>query len=396
MTEVVSGTKRIPSTLQAVFLASNRGKDVHKPPSKMFSRNWFFQRKAGVENRKVSSKSRLMEEDQETPVSPSLKQTKMEEEQEKKPVVPPSSLKQTKVRAKARSSTPPCSSLQGYIDVLMHSRGYSTKRFTTLQSAYYNKPTPLQQASYDSHLLEVTRTRDFDKLKSVLSSGISPNPCNQYGESLVHRVCRLGDHELLESFLENGCSVQVSDDYGRTPLHDACRAATPALETVKLILKADPGLIHMADCHGSIPFAGVRKEHWSVWIEFIKENKDEFWPSIKDGKHGPPLLTLNESNTRPLLDPKNALTIELAKMVASGRIEPEEAQFLKHDQDGEETAEMTDEPSDDGDYDCDYDSDSDSDHSFGSQSTFDDDEMNDILLNLTALQSKPISWSSNH
>jgi hypothetical protein len=50
MTEVVSGTKRIPSTLQAVFLSSNRGKDVRKPPpekiaSKMLSRNWFFQRK---------------------------------------------------------------------------------------------------------------------------------------------------------------------------------------------------------------------------------------------------------------------------------------------------------------------------------------------------------------
>jgi hypothetical protein len=50
--------------------------------------------------------------------------------------------------------------------------------------------------------------------------------------------------------------------------------------------------------------------------------------------------------------------------------------------------EMSDEPSsdDDGDFDCDYDS-----ESFGSESTFDDDEMNDILLNLTALQSKPIS-----
>ena len=40
---------RIPVTLQAVFLASNRGKEVHKPPpasvaSKVFIRNWLFQR----------------------------------------------------------------------------------------------------------------------------------------------------------------------------------------------------------------------------------------------------------------------------------------------------------------------------------------------------------------
>jgi hypothetical protein len=43
---------RIPATLQAVFLASNRGKEVNKPPpaavaSKVFFRNWLFQRQTG-------------------------------------------------------------------------------------------------------------------------------------------------------------------------------------------------------------------------------------------------------------------------------------------------------------------------------------------------------------
>lgn len=42
---------RIPLTLQAVFLASNRGRDVNKPPPervayKVFFRNWLFQRQA--------------------------------------------------------------------------------------------------------------------------------------------------------------------------------------------------------------------------------------------------------------------------------------------------------------------------------------------------------------
>jgi hypothetical protein len=41
-------TSRIPLGLQAVFLASNRGKEVHMPPpekaaSKTFTRNWLFQ-----------------------------------------------------------------------------------------------------------------------------------------------------------------------------------------------------------------------------------------------------------------------------------------------------------------------------------------------------------------
>jgi hypothetical protein len=48
---------RIPATLQAVFLASNRGRDVNKPPpakvaSKVFFRNWLFQRQAGSKEEK--------------------------------------------------------------------------------------------------------------------------------------------------------------------------------------------------------------------------------------------------------------------------------------------------------------------------------------------------------
>jgi hypothetical protein len=43
---------RIPATLQAVFLASNRGNEVNKPPpakvaSKVYLRGWLFQRQVG-------------------------------------------------------------------------------------------------------------------------------------------------------------------------------------------------------------------------------------------------------------------------------------------------------------------------------------------------------------
>jgi hypothetical protein len=47
---------RIPATLQAVFLASNRGKEVNSPPpakvaSKVYHRNWLFQRQDGSKAR---------------------------------------------------------------------------------------------------------------------------------------------------------------------------------------------------------------------------------------------------------------------------------------------------------------------------------------------------------
>ncbi len=76
---------------------------------------------------------------------------------------------------------------------------------------------------------------------------------------------------------------------------------------------------------------------------------DVFWPLIinKDGDQGPLLLTLDGPNTRPVPDPKNALTIELAKMVASGRMEPEEVEVLRYDgQDEDETEFVIDDDSD--------------------------------------------------
>jgi hypothetical protein len=54
-----SRQSRIPFTLQAVFLASNRGNEVHKPPpekvaSKVFFRNWLFQRQSNSANKRNS------------------------------------------------------------------------------------------------------------------------------------------------------------------------------------------------------------------------------------------------------------------------------------------------------------------------------------------------------
>jgi hypothetical protein len=50
----------IPATLQAVFLASNRGKEVNKPPpasvaSKVFFHNWLIQRQTESKERDVPS-----------------------------------------------------------------------------------------------------------------------------------------------------------------------------------------------------------------------------------------------------------------------------------------------------------------------------------------------------
>ena len=59
-----TSTSRIPLVLQAVFLASNRGKEVTKAPpdkvaSKTYTRNWMFQGLRSGTKRKAKREDRL-------------------------------------------------------------------------------------------------------------------------------------------------------------------------------------------------------------------------------------------------------------------------------------------------------------------------------------------------
>ena len=235
---------------------------------------------------------------------------------------------------------------QAYLDVLIHSRGYSTRRYRTLQTGYYSKPTAFQQASYNVYLVKLVRANDVEKLRAVMQAGISPNPCNAYGESLVHMVCRRGDYEFLKMLLEIGTSIQVSDDYGRTPLHDACWAAEPSFQTVELIAAKDIALFHMTDSRGAVPLSYVRRDHWPLWIEFLESKKDEWWPVRTEEDKPAPLVDV-APNERPVPEPANALSIELAGMVASGVMSPAEAALLMEGDDDDDEEDSDDETSDD-------------------------------------------------
>lgn len=292
---------------------------------------------------------------------------------------------------------------QIYLDEIRKSRGYSSKRYNTLQTGYYNKPTEYQKASYDVYMIGLVKRKDEESdidLNARLQSGISPNPCNMHGESLLHMICRRGDYKLLQILLNNGCCTQVADDYGRTPLHDACWAANPAFETVDLLLKNDLTLLHMTDCRGYLPLSYVRKDHWPVWIDFIDKMKDEYWPVIEqqqqtedntEGMSSTSTSTcfLNEApshrkklisalvdekpNTRPLQDPINALPLDLATLVASGKIEPDEAIQIRN-QRLVASAVAENEKEDENDADSIDDDDSDDDDSDSDDDDSDDDD----------------------
>lgn len=246
----------------------------------------------------------------------------------------PSSPVITMAKPTTETSTTAQTSPQDYLNSLLRSRGYSTECFHTLQTAYYNKPTPLQLASYDSHLVDLVRRRDLKALEGIIQSGISLNPCNAHGESLIHTICRLGDAEILQMFIRGGCTVQVSDDYGRTPLHDACWTVTPNFLVVEVLLLADVNLLNLLDARGTTPLSYVRKENWRAWIQFLESKKDIYWAPRDLSAATPeaaPLLAMHGPNTRPVVNPPNALEPRLAMMVAAGKMKPKEVELLRRD-----------------------------------------------------------------
>lgn len=216
---------------------------------------------------------------------------------------------------------------QVVLDRLIQARGYSTQNFCSLEGAYYCKPTELQQASYGVKTVQVVRQSDEDALTQMLDCGLSPNPCNPFGESIVHMVCRRGDTKMLKVLIDKGCSLQVTDDFGRTPLHDACWTAEPNFEIVQLILDTDERLLHMLDCRGSSPLSYIKKDHWPLWIEFFHSKIDKYWSPrdvSKEGEEPPPKLVGEPPHSRPIPDPQGAASIEMATLIASGNIELEE------------------------------------------------------------------------
>jgi hypothetical protein len=313
---------RVPATLQSVILASNRGIEVNKPPpdcsaSKVFYRNWIFQRSSSSGNKLKSGLS--SHEKIDSPKGKTRKASRRASVSNDKLL---SSLKVI-----PSNETP-----QDFYETLLQMRGYSVKKFETLKTSYYNKPTALQQSSYHLYMLNLVKDRDVVTLRKLLEAGISPNPCNLFGESLIHAVCRRGDDELLQLFLEYDCTLRISDDYGRTPLHDACWACTPNFHMIDMILKRDIRMLSLMDARGSTPLMYVREEHWPLWIDYLYSRRQEFWrqryPDL-DGVQADPVWANEEPHSLPVPSPKRALPSDVAAMVCAGKLSPEEATVLQ-------------------------------------------------------------------
>jgi len=241
---------------------------------------------------------------------------------------PPGNAKKVKLSTDSKSFSQGSSvegTLQAQFESILASTGYSTRTFCALETGYHCKPTELQKSSYGLRLVQAVRASDKEYVSNLLKCGISTNPCNMFGESIVHMVCRRADYSLLKVFIDYGCSVQVSDDFGRTPLHDACWTAEPCFKCVELLLDRDLRLLNIRDCRGFTPLDYVKKNNWTKWIEFFYRKKEVYWAkrNVEElGEEECPKLVNIKPNTNPVKDPQNAVSNKLAEMLASGAVSP--------------------------------------------------------------------------
>ena len=74
---------------------------------------------------------------------------------------------------------------------------------------------------------------------------------------------------------------------------------------------------------------------------FLEDNIDQFFPSNNPIKNEKPLLCTFKPHSRPVPDPKDKITCDLAKQVAMGITSPYQAILSMHDDEDEDTVQLT-------------------------------------------------------
>jgi ankyrin repeat protein len=142
----------------------------------------------------------------------------------------------------------------------------------------HSRPSTVDPDNYepfDMETVQAIRNKDVSKLRELLKEGKHFDACNRNGETLLHLACRRGDLKTVRFLLEEACvHGDVCDDMGRTILHDVCWRPTPDLDIMNNLIRILlPDTLIAQDRRGHTPFDYVRREHWGVWMNFLRENK---------------------------------------------------------------------------------------------------------------------------
>lgn len=213
-----------------------------------------------------------------------------------------------------------------YLLAALRERGYSTVPIASHEAGYHTDPTSLQLASFGTRLIQAVNGSDTEALSKLLGCGLSPNPCNQFGDTTLSLICKRADYGVFKVLVDHGCDLQVCDSFGRTALHNLAWAGKFSAPMTKVILDGDLNQILIADKRGQCPLEYVQRGKWGEWIAFLKEHMDMYWPVSRDRPTRP---LPRESRMGPVADPMSAVSSDLAVKISSGEISPDEAMRLK-------------------------------------------------------------------
>ncbi|CAJ1955127.1 unnamed protein product [Cylindrotheca closterium] len=192
------------------------------------------------------------------------------------------------------------------------------RRVKADEAEYEVVPSALQLASFGTRVVKAVHTSDEKALSELMKCGLSPNPCNQFRDSILDLVCKRGNFVIFDCLIQHGTDLQTMDGFGRTPLHHCCWASSFCRPIVDAILERDPMQLMIEDKRGQTPLEYVRADLASDWIHYLESSLHKYWgntiPTLSSPKAKRP------SGTLP--DPPNAMPVNLAAMVSSGKLLP--------------------------------------------------------------------------
>lgn len=211
-------------------------------------------------------------------------------------------------------------------DKILKDRGHDETYSVDSEGTEYDVvPSHLQLASYGTYLVWAIHSSNTSLVRELLRCGLSPNPCNQFRDSLLgDLVCKQGKEELYKCFVDEfHADIRVVDGFGRTLLHHCCWAQELCRPIVEDILKRDPIQMFLKDKQGKMPLEYIRTEIYGPWKKFLKDVADQYWPAKRKLPRLPaPVLGRRQPNGE-LTNPPEALTPEIAASVVSGSLTPE-------------------------------------------------------------------------
>lgn len=143
--------------------------------------------------------------------------------------------------------------------------------FSFEQALYFE---PYQEAEISIEILTALRGANLENLRSLHEGEkYDFEARNQFGENLVHLVCRMGLNLDVLKFLVNDVKVplNVRDHRGRTPLHNACMSALPNFDNIHFLMTTSPRLTVFEDDKNKIPFELIPQRSFESWTRFLSE-----------------------------------------------------------------------------------------------------------------------------